>query len=157
MAKQGNQLRNDQEINYYLEVKVDNYYFGIPVKYVRDVLNPLEIEPVPLAPKLVSGSLNLRGRIVTAIDFKVILGLNATNDVSSHMSVVIEFEDELYSLIIDDVGDVLNLNNKDLQSNPNNLNPQWKELSQGIFTLKDKLLIIVDIEKLLPKKNSMAK
>jgi purine-binding chemotaxis protein CheW len=147
-------LSNNEHItNYYLEVKIENYCFGIPVDFVRDVLNPFEIEPVPLAPNIVSGSLNLRGRIVTAIDLKVILGLKATEDVSDHMSVVIEFEDELYSLIIDNVADVLNLKNNDLQPNPNNLNPQWKELSKGIYTLKDKLLIILDVEKLLPKKD----
>jgi purine-binding chemotaxis protein CheW len=143
---------NSHENEYFLEVKINEYFFGIPVCYVRDVLNPLLIEPVPLAPNIVSGSLNLRGRIVTVIDFKVILGLAPSNDVSSHMSVVIDVEDELYSLIIDEVAEVLSLDNKEMKPNPDNLNSKWKELSKGIFSLKDKLLIIVDIKKLLPRK-----
>ena len=144
----------DELDNYYLEIRVKDYFFGIPVKYVRDVLNPHDIEPVPLAPKIVLGSLNLRGRIVTAIDIRVVLNLGNTEQVNQRMSVVIEFEDELYSFIIDDVGDVVFLDAKDMKSNPENLNVDWKEVCKGIFSLENKLLIVLDVSHLLPKKSN---
>ncbi len=96
----------------FLIIEIDNQKFGIPVLQVQDVLREQEVTHVPLAPPEVLGSLNLRGRIVTAIDVRKRLGLPDRNPDMPSMSVVVEHKEELFSLIIDKVGDVLNFKDK---------------------------------------------
>lgn len=123
--------------------------FGIPVLQVQDVLGEQRITKVPLAPKEVAGSLNLRGRIVTAIDVRARLGLPKCDTCERLMSVVVEHDGELYSLIVDEVGEVLRLPLSDYEQNPTTLNALWREVSAGIYRLSGQLLIVLDISTLL--------
>ena len=102
----------------FLTIKIDGQMFGIPILQVQDVLGEIKVTRIPLAPPQVSGSLNLRGRIVTAIDVRKCLGLTPLENTERRMSVVVMHDDELYSLIIDNVGDVLTLQDKDFEQNP---------------------------------------
>ncbi len=122
--------------------------FGIPVLQVQDVLGPQKITRVPLAPPEVAGSLNLRGRIVTAIDVRVRLGL-PPRDGGKDMSIVADHGGEFYSLIVDQVGEVMSLPAADYEKNPSTLDERWREVSDGIYRLKDSLLIILDVQRLL--------
>lgn len=134
----------------YLSIMIDGQLFGIPVSQVEDVLGEQTITQIPLAHPAIAGSLNLRGRIVTAINVRKCLGLEAKEtEASNTMSVVVENEGELYSLIIDSIGDVLSLKNDNFQQNPATLDPAWKNISQGIFRLENELLVVLDIPKLL--------
>lgn len=143
----------DEEFNKrtkdYLTINIADQRFGIPVLQVQDVLREQAVTKIPLAPPEVAGSLNLRGRIVTAINVRKRLGLPPLENGKSCMSVVVEHQNELYSLIIDSVGDVLSLDGRQFEKSPNTLDPIWKEISTGIFQLKEELLIIVDVSKLL--------
>jgi purine-binding chemotaxis protein CheW len=103
----------------------------------------------PLAPPSIAGSLNLRGRIVTAINMRACLDMADRAPGAKTMSVVVENKGELYSLMIDSVGDVMNLPYSDYEKNPATLNPQWRALCQGIYRLKDKLLVVLDVPRLL--------
>lgn len=123
--------------------------FGVPVLQVQDVLGPQRITRVPLAPPEVSGSLNLRGRIVTAIDVRIRLGLPPRPNDMQGMSVVVDHNGELYSLIIDKVGEVMSLFGADYEKNPATLDPRWQDVSNGIYRLKDGLLVVLDIARLL--------
>lgn len=125
--------------------------FGIPVLTVRDVLGPQKITRIPLAPPEVAGSLNLRGRIVTAIDVRMRLNLVKRDDVpdSKSMSVVVDINGELYALRVDSVGEVLSLPAVSFERNPPTLDPLWREYSTGIYRLEDKLLVILDVPRLL--------
>lgn len=134
----------------YLTIKIAGQSFGIPILQVQDVLREQPITPIPLAPKEIAGSLNLRGRIVTALDVKIRLGLES-NTSSTPMSVVVEYDGELYSLIIDEVGDVLSLSNKNYEKNPATLDALWREFADGIYRLEGSLLVVLDIPKLLSK------
>lgn len=134
----------------FLTITIADQLFGIPVLQVQDVLGEQKITKVPMAPSSIAGSLNLRGRIVTAIDVRTCLGLPAKEETGSKpMSVVVENQNELYSLMIDRVGDVLSLPFKDFESSPATLDPLWKGVSQGIYRLKDTLLVVLDVPKLL--------
>lgn len=133
----------------YLTVEVAGQMFGIPVLQVSDVLGPQRITRVPLAPPQVAGSLNLRGRIVTAIDVRARLGLTAADSGKPKISVVVENGGELYSLLVDNVGEVLALAHDEFERNPPTLDPAWRELSTGIFRLEGKLLLIVDVKRML--------
>jgi purine-binding chemotaxis protein CheW len=133
----------------FVTMAIDDQWFGLSVKYVRDILGPRQITDIPLSPPEVAGSLNLRGRIITALNLRQALGLPTIQDPSESMSIVVEHNDELYSLLIDEVGEVLNLNEDNLEPNPGTLDDRWKNLSEGIFQLEDRLLLSVDIDQLL--------
>ena len=123
--------------------------FGIPVLSVQDVLGPQVIAHIPLAADEVAGALNLRGRIVTAIDLRRRLGLPERAAEDKSMSVVVDHHGEFYSLIVDAVGEVLSLPNEDFEPNPATLDPLWRGVSAGVFRLEKELLVVFDVERLL--------
>jgi purine-binding chemotaxis protein CheW len=122
--------------------------FGIPVLKVQDVLSAHNITRIPLAPPEIAGSLNLRGRIVTAMDVRLRLGL-PPRESSVSMSIVAEHEGELYSLMVDSVGEVLALKSSDWERNPPTLDPKFRDYSLGIYRLDKKLLVVLDVNRLL--------
>ena len=133
----------------YVTMSIGGQLFGIPVLKVQDVLGTQTITRVPLAPVEVAGSLNLRGRIVTAVDVRLRLGLPKRESDKAAMSVVVEHEGELYSLLVDSVGEVLSLESRDYQRNPPTLNPRLREFSDGIYRLNDSLLVVLSVSSLL--------
>ena len=142
----------------FVTMTIHGQLFGIPVLLVQDVLGPQKITRIPLASSEVAGALNLRGRIVTAIDVRKRLGLPTAEDSSQSMSVVVDFRGELYSLIIDAVGEVLSLCNNSFERNPATLDPAWREVSLGVYRLDKQLLLILDVARLLnfDKRNEAA-
>ncbi len=133
----------------FVTVVIAGQWFGIPVLTVQDVLGPQHIAPIPLAPPEIAGSLNLRGRIVTAIDPRVRLGLAPRETGARDMSVVVEQGGELYSLLIDSVGEVLSLPADRYERNPATLDSHWREISAGVYRLDDRLLVVMDVARLL--------
>ena len=140
---------NNGEQRDYVTMSIGDQMFGIPVLTVQDVLGPQNIARVPLAPPEVAGSLNLRGRIVTAIDVRPRLGLPTREGGKAAMSVVVEHDGELYSLLVDSVGEVLSLNSRDYQRNPPTLSPRLREFSDGIYRLNGSLLVVLSVGSLL--------
>jgi purine-binding chemotaxis protein CheW len=135
--------------NDFLTIYIAGQLFGIPVLQVQDVLGDLEVSKIPLAPPEVDGSLNLRGRIVTSINVRRCLGLGDRTSGKAMMSVVVEHESELYSLTIDEVGDVIGLKEEDYERNPVTLDAKWRGVSMGIYRLDEQLLIVLDVPKLI--------
>jgi purine-binding chemotaxis protein CheW len=133
----------------FVTIRLGKQLFGIPVEKVQDVLNPQRITKVPLSPAEVAGVLNLRGRIVTAIDLRVRLGLPKDENVSKARSVVVEINGDLYCLLVDSVGDVLTLPEDRFAPVPENLSHGWKEVSSGIFKLDKELMIVLQENKLI--------
>ncbi len=122
---------------------------GVPVLGVRDVLGPLPITRIPLAPDAIAGSLNLRGRIVTAIDLRCRLGLPPPPEGAPRMSVVTEQGAELYALLVDQVCEVLTLPAAQLERNPPTLGIRWARYSRGIYLVGERLLVVLDVDRLL--------
>lgn len=133
----------------FVTVRLAGQLMGIPVLAVHDVLASHKITPIPLAPHAVAGVLNLRGRIVTAIDLRARLGLPARAAHEQSMSIVVDHDGEPYSLLIDSVGEVLSLSGVDFERNPVTLDPRWQEVSSGIYRLDGELLVVVDVERLV--------
>jgi purine-binding chemotaxis protein CheW len=104
---------------------------------------------VPLCIPEVAGVLNLRGRIVTAIDMRKRLGLPPRETGTQCMAVGIEAYGESYGLVIDTVGDVLNLDDTTLEANPANLDPRWASVSGGVHRLDGRLMVVLDVERVL--------
>ena len=97
----------------------------------------------------VDGSLNLRGRIVTAIGPRTRLGLTLHADEKNEMSIVVEHHGELYSLMIDAVGEVLKMSASKFERNPATLDPIWRGFSEGVYRLTEGLLVVLDVDTLL--------
>jgi purine-binding chemotaxis protein CheW len=137
------------ETRQFVTITIDGQSFGIPVLLVHDVLGSQRITRIPLAPAEVAGSLNLRGRIVTAIDIRRRLGMRERPADAAPMSVVVEECGELYSLLVDAVGEVLTLPESDYERHPPTMDPQWRENSTGIYRLNGQLLVVLDVSRLL--------
>ncbi len=122
---------------------------GVPVLAVRDVLGEQTITRIPLAPPEIAGSLNLRGRIVTAIDLRQRLRLPPVPAGQPRMSVVADQGGELYALLVDQVSEVLSLDAAAFERSPPTLDKTWAAFSTGIFRLDGRLLVVLDVAKLL--------
>lgn len=132
-----------------VSIRVGAETFGVPVLSVQDVIAPVHIDIVPLAPPEVAGSLNLRGRIVTAIDARRRLGMPPRERGAPHMSVIVERAGELYALQVDDVGDVLWLADADREPAPITLSPDWRAVCDGLHQLEEELMLVLNIERFL--------
>jgi purine-binding chemotaxis protein CheW len=149
----GNALADEKV---YVTLMVADQLFGVPIHSVQDVLGPQRINKIPLAPSEVAGSLNLRGRIVTAIDLRRRMGLPERPQDQRGMSVVVDHNGELYSLIMDSAGEVMSLPASEFESHPSTLDALWRDVTSGIYQLDGRLLVILDIERLLNFSNAKA-
>jgi purine-binding chemotaxis protein CheW len=139
----------DAESHMYVTMRIDKQLFGIPVKNVRDVLRQQKITAIPLAAKEVAGSLNLRGRIVTVINLRRRLRLAEVQGDGKGMFVVVEHKGELFSLMVDSVGEVMTVPSHAIEKSPANLGGAWKEVTTGIYKLSGELLVIIDVQTML--------
>jgi len=133
----------------YVTFRVGEQWLGIPVVMVQEVLTAERIAPVPLAPAEVTGFLNLRGQIVSAIDLRVRLNLPRRATDQRFMNVVVRDRDELFSFLVDEVGDVQAVGADGLERPPETLDPRWRQVCNGVVRRKSDLLVAVSAEKLL--------
>ncbi len=133
----------------YLTMILAGQLCGVPVLRVRDVLANQIIARIPLAPAEVAGNLNLRGRIVTAIDLRRVLHLPPRPAGDKQMSIVTEQGSELYALQVDQVREVVTLKASAMEPNPPTLPLLWAEHSQGVYRMEAQLLVILNVERLL--------
>ena len=138
-----------EELEDFVTFVIKDQMFGIPVLGVQDILSPDRIASIPLAPPEVRGSINLRGRIVTVIDVRVRLGLEKREADAESMGVTVEYHNELYTLLVDKVGDVIGLSNDLFEVNPGTLDAVWREYANGVYRLEGKLMVVLDVERLL--------
>lgn len=132
-----------------LTLQVGGRLCGLPVSRIRDVIRCERIARVPLAPPGVAGLLNLRGRIVTAVDLRDRLGLPPAAPDAARMNVVVEERGELYSLLADGVGEVLSVNPESRDDVPHTLRGPWREHAVAVHRLDDGLLIELDADRIL--------
>ncbi len=133
----------------FVTVLIADQLFGLPINRVQDVFMLKDMTEVPLSIPEIAGVLNLRGRIVTAIDMRQRLGLPPLEDTETAMAVGIDMDRESFGLVIDRIGDVLNLPINEFDANPVNLDPRWKSVAQSIFMLENQLLVLLDVDRVL--------
>jgi purine-binding chemotaxis protein CheW len=137
----------------YVTITIGSQLFGLPIARVQDVFVLSQMTRVPLAPDDIAGVINLRGRIVTAIDLRRRLGVSG--DASrAQMAAGIESEGESYGLVIDAVGEVLKLGADTIEPVPVNLDERLKRVASGVHRLDDRLLVVLDVDRLLDLKSS---
>jgi len=147
---------DDKGTREFTSMTIAGQLFGIPVLTVQDVIGEQRITRVPLAPPEIAGTLNLRGRIVTAIDMRRRLGLPPRPPEMSGMNVVVEKGGELYSLIVDSVGEVLSLDGELFERNPATLDPVLHDVSMGVCRLDKELMVVLDVARILDIKRDQA-
>jgi purine-binding chemotaxis protein CheW len=136
-----------QQSQQYCTFLVAGRFFGVDVRRVQEVIRYQEMTPVPLASAVISGLINLRGQIVTALDMRARLGLAARPPEELPMNVVIRTEDGAVSLLVDEIGDVVEVAETSRERVPETLSADARELIAGVCKLKDRLLLLLDTER----------
>lgn len=135
--------QGSQFCTFYLE----KLLFGVELKGVQEVIRALEMTRVPLAPKVVSGLINLRGQIVTAVDLRRRLELPPAPAGFHPMNVVVRAEDGAVSLLVDEIGDVVEVKESSFEAPPETLRGSLRTVILGVYKLNDRLMHVLDIEK----------
>src|SRR5580698_4634311 len=135
------------DVHQYCTFYLDGHYFGLDVLKVQEVIRYQEMTRVPLAPPMVRGLINLRGQIVTAIDLRRRLELSDRHDDQRPLNVVVHTDDGAVSLLVDEIGDVLEVPEKLFERPPETLQGTARELIRGAYKLPDRLLLILDTAK----------
>ena len=133
----------------YVTASVGEQLFGLPIARAQDVFVVDRLTRVPLAAPEIAGVLNLRGRIVTAIDLRRRLGLAREAEDRKRMAIGIEHKGESYGLLIDAIGEVMKLPSAEREDNPINLEPRLARVSAGVHRLDDRLLVVLDVDRVL--------
>jgi purine-binding chemotaxis protein CheW len=133
----------------FVTVTIGDHIFGLPISRVQDVFVPERLTRVPLAPPEVAGVLNLRGRVVTAIDMRSRLDLGSRQPGQPVMAVGIELKGESYGLLVDAVGEVVQLPNSACEAKPSNLDERLARVAAGIHRLEGQLMIVLEVDRVL--------
>lgn len=128
---------------------LDRHVFGTPVPKVQEVIQHQEMTRVPLAPNVVSGLINLRGQIVAAIDLRRRLGLADRSAGLPPMNVVVRTSEGAVSLLVDEIGDVIEVEEETLESPPETLQGFAREVVRGVYKLSGRLLLALDIDRIV--------
>jgi purine-binding chemotaxis protein CheW len=146
-------MNDNAKLSDYVTFTTAGQLFGLPIGRVQDVFKPSQITRVPLAGPEIAGVLNLRGRIVTAIDLSHRLDLGSAEREHSQrkppMAIGIECGAESFGLLVDGVGEVLKLPEAELEANPINLDRKLARVSDGVFRLDGQLLVVLDVDRVL--------
>lgn len=131
----------------YVTFILDGALYGIEVNQVQEVLRGQATTNVPLSPDVITGLVNLRGQVVTLIDLRKQLGLPPRPEDEPNMMVVVEVGGEMISLLVDEIGDVRQVSEKDFENPPDTLPLEMRELIMGAYKLKDDLLLALDVDR----------
>lgn len=119
---------------------------GIDVTRVQEVVRPMPITPIPLAPIYVTGLINLRGQVATAIGLRQLFGL-MDNPPDLFMNVVCKLDGSLISLQVDEIGDVIEVSDADFEATPQTVPQEIRRFMSGIYKISGSLLSIIDVDR----------
>jgi purine-binding chemotaxis protein CheW len=145
-----------EQFTEYVTVTIGEQLFGLPIARVQDVFVPERLTRVPLSPPEIAGVLNLRGRIVTAIDMRCRLDLAERVEGQPVMAIGIDMRNESYGLLVDAVGEVLKFPDNACQPKPANLDARLGRVASGVIRLEDQLLVVLDVDRVLDMTNRAA-
>jgi purine-binding chemotaxis protein CheW len=137
----------------YVTLTIRDQTFGLPIADVHEVFAAHQITAVPLAPPAIKGLLNLRGRVVTALCLRTLLGRADEGAASERMAIGVEMEGEPFALLVDRVGDVLRLPMATLEPNPIHIDENWQNLACGVHRLETSILVVLDLEKIIASRS----
>jgi purine-binding chemotaxis protein CheW len=124
---------------------LDGHLFGVEVETVQEVIRFQETTRVPLAPPAIGGLINLRGQVITALDLRHRLGLRERPEGQLPMNVVVRTEDGAVSLLVDQIGEVIETDARHFESPPDTVTAQARDLIRGAYKLDGTLLLSLDV------------
>lgn len=139
---------NQNKLSQLCGFKIGNGYYAISVLEVQEVIKPHALTRVPSAPEYVRGLINLRGQIVTAISLRSLFGLKDEYG-DDYMNIIVRFGESLYSLMVDEILDVIDVEEETFEKTPDTLDQKLRRFINGVYKLNNKLLILLDLEKIL--------
>lgn len=133
--------------------KVDSHEFGVTAVQIQEIIRPQRITRVPRATTSILGLINLRGQLVTAIDMRKVLDFSQPDELSSikNMNVVVHSSQGLLSLVVDHIGEVVEVYDQQFENLPQTLTGKIKDCLQGVYKLKERLILLLDIDKICNK------
>ena len=133
--------------------------YGIEVTQVQEIVKPMPLTKIPLVPDCIKGLINLRGQVTTAIGMRELLDINATTQAAKeqeHMNVVCQYEDNLLSLLVDEIGDVFSVEASDFEQTPQTIPDSIKRFMVGVYKVNNSsLLSIIDLQKIVNYLNEL--
>jgi purine-binding chemotaxis protein CheW len=142
-------MDDNSQLTDYVTFTTAGQVFGLPIERVQEVFRPLHITRVPLSGPQIAGVLNLRGRIVTAIDMRSRLDLHERDGEQTPMAIGIESRGESFGLLVDALGEVVKLPEGEREANPVNLDRKLARVSAGVYRLDGQLLVVLDVDRVL--------
>lgn len=143
------------ENNQYCGFKVAGEHFAINVMDVQEVIKPQQVTPIPLANKVIRGLINLRGQIVTCLSLRSIFEFEDDLD-RDHMNIIVRGEEGHFSLVVDEVTDIIEVQENQLENPPDTLNNNLKKYINSIYKTQEGLVILLDVKKLLLKNKEIS-
>ena len=125
---------------------LNQQFLGVPVEQVQEVIRYQEMTRVPLAPPVIRGLINLRGQIVMAIDLRQRFGMEERPESELPMNVVVRTDDGAVSFLVDEIGDVLEVEEESFEPPPETLQGATRELVRGVYKLQQRLMLVLDAE-----------
>jgi purine-binding chemotaxis protein CheW len=135
---------------------LDGLYFGVEVLKVQELIRYQEMTRVPLASRVVRGLINLRGQIVTAIDLRCRLNMPERPADRVPMNVVVRTEDGAVSLLVDEIGDVVEVRDEQFERAPETIKGRATDLITGVYKMPERLLLVLDVERVIDVDRAMA-
>lgn len=129
-------------------VRLGQTWFGVPISHILEIVGGSRPQPVPLAPAYVGGLVHYRGDVLTTVSLRQLLGMSPIDGAQDIL--VLESASGCFGLLVDVVGEVLTVSSSDYEANPSILDPRRKALLAGAYKLKNKLLVMLDPERLDP-------
>jgi purine-binding chemotaxis protein CheW len=136
-------VANEQFCTFFLK----DQFLGVPVSKVQEVIRYQEMTRVPLVPAVIRGLINLRGQIVMAVDLRRRFGMEDRPDSQLPMNVVVRTDDGAMSFLVDEIGDVLEVDEECFERTPETLQGETRELVRGVYKLQERLLLVLDTER----------
>ncbi len=133
---------------------LNGLFFGVEVEKVQEVIRYQEMTKVPLAPPVVGGLINLRGQIVIALDLRRRIDLPDRAPDQLPMNVVVRTDESAVSLLVDEIGDVIEVDEAAFERPPETLQGASRDLIRGAYKLKDRLLIVLDANRIVRIENA---
>ena len=141
-----NEQRQSTEL---LTCRVGKQWLGLLVRQVREVVTPQPSTEMPLAPDAVMGLINLRGRVITQLDVRKVVGLPAREGDKFRVAIVETISGEDFGLVMDEVGEVVDLDPDLYEKTPKTLDRVWQDVSEGVLKQEDRVVVLVNVERFI--------
>ncbi|MDX8382036.1 MAG: chemotaxis protein CheW [Ghiorsea sp.] len=141
-------VAKDAQITELLTCRVGDQWIGFPVQQVREVVKQQQRTHMPKAPDAVAGLINLRGRVITELEIRKVIGLSDRESGEPfHVAIVETLSGEDFGLIVDDVGEVIVMDNDRFETTPQSLETTWRQVSDGVLKQQDRVLILINVDR----------